>query len=147
LTVAGLTFQVNQAAGGSCTVSGPLFYTLTPCRVADTRNANGPLGGPALAANGQRVFPVTTSTCGIPSGAKSIAANITVIQPSASGSLHAFPGDLAPTTSAILGFRKGRTRSTSAMLLLATNGTGSLGLENESAGNLNVIIDVTGYSK
>ena len=27
------------------------YYTLTPCRVADTRNAAGPSGGPALGAN------------------------------------------------------------------------------------------------
>ncbi len=145
LTVAGRTFTVSQAAGGSCSVSGPLFYPITPCRVADTRNANGALGGPALSAGGQRVFPVTSSTCGIPAGATSIAANLTVVQPAASGSLHAFPGNLAPTSSAILSFRKGRTRATSAMLLLATDGTGGLGLQNESTAKLNVVLDVTGY--
>ncbi len=147
LTVAGRTFTVSQAAGGSCTVSGPLYYPLTPCRVADTRNAGGALGGPALAANGQRVFPVTASTCGIPAGAKSIAANITVVKPAASGSLHAFPGNLAPTSSAVLSFRKGKTRSTSAMLLLATDGTGSLGFQDESTASLDVVLDVTGYFK
>ncbi len=136
---------MNQAAGASCSVSGPLFYPITPCRVADTRKANGPLGGPALSAGGKRVFPVTSSTCGIPAGATSIAANITVVQPAAAGSLHAYPGNLAPTSSAVLSFRKGKTRATSAMLLLATDGTGTLGFQNESSGNLNVVLDVTGY--
>ena len=145
LTVAGQTFTVSQAAGGSCVVSGPLFYPITPCRVADTRNANGALGGPALSAGGQRVFPVTASTCGIPVDAKSIAANITVIQPTAAGVLHAFPGNLAPTSAAILSFRKSRTRAVSAMLLLATDATGGLALQNESTGSLNVTLDVTGY--
>ena len=145
LMVAGRTFTVNQSAGGSCTLGGPLFYPIAPCRVADTRNGNGALGGPALSAGGQRVFPVTSSTCGIPAGATSIAANITVVQPKSAGSLHAFPGNLAPNSSAILSFRKGKTRAASAMLLLATNGSGTLGFQNESSGNLNVVLDVTGY--
>jgi uncharacterized repeat protein (TIGR03803 family) len=48
------------------------FYSLTPCRVIDTRGANGPLGGPPLAAQAQRNFPVRESNC-IPSSV-SIAA-------------------------------------------------------------------------
>ncbi len=40
--------------------SGPSlqFYPLTPCRVADTRQANGPLGGPSLIGNVPRQFPM-----------------------------------------------------------------------------------------
>ena len=34
------------------------FYTVTPCRVVDTRNSSGPFGGPALAANSDRTFVV-----------------------------------------------------------------------------------------
>ena len=41
------------------------FYPLTPCRVVDTRNANGHLGGPYLQRGQQRNFPVLESTCGI----------------------------------------------------------------------------------
>src|SRR5262249_7794479 len=35
---------------------GANFYTLTPCRVIDTRNPTGPLGGPALVAATDRLF-------------------------------------------------------------------------------------------
>ena len=42
------------------------FYPLTPCRVADTRNAQGELGGPYLTGGVPRDFPVLTSTCSIP---------------------------------------------------------------------------------
>ena len=39
--------------------SGTLqFYPMTPCRVVDTRGANGPLGGPRLATDGTRDFPI-----------------------------------------------------------------------------------------
>jgi hypothetical protein len=33
------------------------FYPLTPCRVADTRNATGSLGAPSLVAAQARTFP------------------------------------------------------------------------------------------
>ncbi len=39
--------------------AGPFqFVPLTPCRIVDTRNPPGPTGGPALAANTQRSFPI-----------------------------------------------------------------------------------------
>jgi YVTN family beta-propeller protein len=56
------------------------FYPLTPCRVVDTRNPNGPLAGPYLMGNQERDFPVPTSSC-IPTG-PSIAAysfNVTAV--------------------------------------------------------------------
>ena len=31
------------------------FYTVTPCRLVDTRNPTGPYGGPSLSANSDRV--------------------------------------------------------------------------------------------
>src|SRR5664279_161394 len=47
------------------------FYPLTPCRVADTRNPNGDLGGPYLQGGQQRDFPVLQATlCNIPNAAQ-----------------------------------------------------------------------------
>ncbi|MGA3211566.1 MAG: Ig-like domain-containing protein, partial [Terriglobales bacterium] len=57
------------------------FYPLTPCRVADTRKADGPLGGPALVAATERNFPVLSSSCGIPSTAQAYSLNFTVVPP------------------------------------------------------------------
>ena len=48
--------------------TGLAFYPLTPCRVADTRNAPGALGGPSLTPQGTRTFPVAQSTCGMSVG-------------------------------------------------------------------------------
>ena len=42
------------------------FYPLTPCRVLDTRNPDGPLGGPYLKTGEERDFPVLSSDCNIP---------------------------------------------------------------------------------
>ena len=39
------------------------FYPLVPCRVIDTRGANGDLGGPSLVGGQPRNFRVTESSC------------------------------------------------------------------------------------
>ncbi len=55
------------------------FYSLPPCRVADTRNPNGQLGGPYLKAAKERDFPVPASACNIPSTAKAYSLNFTAV--------------------------------------------------------------------
>ena len=48
------------------------FYPLPPCRIADTRNATAPLGGPSLAAQSTRSFPIQASPCGLPANAQTL---------------------------------------------------------------------------
>jgi hypothetical protein len=50
-----------------------------PCRVLDTRNANGPLGGPYLRSGVERDFPVLDSNCNIPSDAQAYSMNFTAV--------------------------------------------------------------------
>ncbi len=56
------------------------FYPLTPCRVVDTRGANGDLGGPFLTGLRERDFSVLESSC-IPAGAniQAYSFNFTVV--------------------------------------------------------------------
>jgi len=55
------------------------FYPLTPCRVLDTRNADGPLGGPSMTPGSARDFPVlSASSCNIPSTAQAYSLNFSV---------------------------------------------------------------------
>ena len=122
------------------------FHTTAPCRVLDTRNANGPLGGPALVAGVRRDF-VLTGTCGIPSTAVSISANLTVTGSSVAGSLVAFPADLAQAPLAnTLCLRPGGTRANNAVLLLAHDGSGRVAFANDmSSGSAHLIVDVNGW--
>jgi len=122
------------------------FNTLTPCRIVDTRNAAGPLGGPALAANATRVFTVT-GVCGIPSGTKAISANVTVVAGGAAGIFSFYPGNAFPLGPTNLNFAGGQIRANNAILKLATDGTGTIGLQNASTGSNQVLIDVNGYWK
>ncbi len=120
------------------------FYTLSPCRLVDTRNAAGALGGPALVGSGRRNFTLT-NTCGVPTTAKAISVNLTVTTAAAPGFVSLFPGDgIAPPTSNI-NFSTGQTRANNAVVLLATNGAGTLAVLNGAAGTVHFILDVNGY--
>ncbi len=135
-------FPAGGAGGGSSAASK--FYTVPPCRLIDTRNALGALGGPALAASGTRSFTVTGS-CGIPADAKAVSGNLTVISPVAAGFLNAYAAG-TPTTTSLLNFRVGQIRANSVVLKLPTSG-GSITFRNSSAGLANFVLDVNGYFK
>lgn len=121
------------------------FFPLTPCRAVDTRNAAGPLGGPALGAGAMRTF-VLTGLCGVPAGAMTLSANVTVVGPTAGGDLVVYPATLAapPPTSSI-SFRSGTTRANNAHLFLASDGTGRVAVKNSSTGTVHLVVDVNGY--
>lgn len=119
------------------------YTTLPPCRVLDTRNPTGPFGGPAIPANGTRVFAVG-GACGVPPGAVSVTANVTVVNPGATGSLQAGPAGIALSVS-LLPFTAGRTRANVSFLLIAGAPAGNVQMTNLSAAPLDVVLDVSGY--
>jgi hypothetical protein len=138
-------WDVSRAPGCTSSPAGARLYAVTPCRVLDTRNANGPLGGPALAGGGaQRTF-IVTGTCGIPTSAKAVSINLTVTQEVAAGSLTAYAGNGVPNGTSSISFAAGRTRANNAIVNLATDGTGSIAVENDAAGTVHFILDVNGY--
>jgi hypothetical protein len=120
------------------------FFALTPCRVLDTRNANGPLGGPALAAGATRVFTVT-GVCGIPSDATSISVNATITSPTAAGFLALYAGNGTWSGASTISFSVGQTRANNAVAMLATDGSGGFAVLNSSSGTVHFIVDVNGY--
>ncbi len=136
--------RLNVSAAVNTAVPPPAsFYTLTPCRVADTRNPAGPSGGPALAAASVRSFPVT-GACGIPSSATAVAINLTVVLPTDAGDLRVFPaGGAAPVASAI-NFRPGIVRANNAVVPLGAGGQISVQCDMPS-GITHFFFDVYGY--
>jgi len=130
---------------GTVTAASGL-HTLTPCRVADTRDPSGPWGGPAIPPASERVF-VITDRCGVPADAKAVSVNLTVTQPAAAGSIRAFPGDGAPSAATALSFAAGRTRANNAILMLSSSGSGTVTARNDSNGTVHILIDVNGYLK
>ncbi len=120
------------------------FFSLSPCRLADTRNPNGPSGGPALQNGVTRNFPAA-GLCGVPATAKAVAVNATVISPAGSGFLTTYPtGCLVPKTST-LNFGTGQTRANNAVLALGTNGQVAVLPSVTGSGSAHLALDVVGY--
>lgn len=116
------------------------YFTISPCRLVDTRTTHPP----ALAAQSTRTF-VATGSCGVPSTAKAVSVNLTAVGPASPGFVTLFPGNgLAPSASS-LNFSSGQTRGNNAIVLLATDGAGTIGVRNGSAGTVHFVLDVNGY--
>jgi hypothetical protein len=119
------------------------FFTVAPCRVADTRNAEGPSGGPALVGGTIRTFPVS-GVCGIPPTASAVALNLAVVMPSDGGDPRVFPaGRVAPLASS-LNFLPGVIRANNAIIALPDSGQLSVQCDIPSGGT-HFFFDVFGY--
>ena len=70
---------------------------------------------------------------------------MTVVDPAASGSLVLYPGDQPVPVASTVSFRTGRTRANNAIIKIAVDGSGTLGVSNGAAGPVQFIVDVNGY--
>lgn len=149
-------FEVIQLGWGA-----GKFHPVTPCRLLDTRLANGPLGGPAIGANAERTFAAATADtedgtliCGLPKSVRSISGNLTVAGPTASGTVKLIAAGLptsAPPTA--MSYTTGKTRANNFIAKLSgrlatpnpDTPWGSFVIRNEGAQPLHVIVDVNGY--
>jgi CSLREA domain-containing protein len=123
--------------------TGTNLYTVTPCRVADTRGPAGPYGSPSLAAAANRSFTIA-GQCGIPADAKAVAFNFTVTNPAAQGDVQVFPGGTPLPVPPTLFYSAGQTRAKNAILALGS--AGDIGTYvDQPSGLVDFIIDVTGY--
>lgn len=122
---------------------GRRFYTVTPCRVLDTRDLDGPYGGPALVAGADRTFTIE-GQCEIPTGARAIAANLTVTGATDGGHLVVLPAGGALPDTSVINFRAGQTRANNAIVTLGPDG-GILVRTGMPSGATHFILDVTGY--
>jgi uncharacterized repeat protein (TIGR03803 family) len=120
------------------------FYPVTPCRVVDTRNANGPLGGPYLSGGQERDFPLLEGNCGLPaSGAAAYSLNFTVVPKTGAGVgyLTVWPqGQPKPLVSTL----NDLTDTIVANAALVPAGTGG-GIATFASNDTNLVIDVNGY--
>ena len=119
------------------------FFSLPPCRLVDTRRAEGALGGPALTATVPRTF-VLSGSCGIPATAKAVALNLAVAGATAPGNVRLFPpgGSGYPVVSSV-NFVAGQTRASNGVFGL--DGAGALSAVLVGGGQVHLILDVYGY--
>ena len=136
------TADVVLDINGYFTPGGALaFYTLAPCRVLDTRNPDGPLGGPNLSAGQPRSFPVLTSSCNIPTAAQAYSLNVTALPRAPLGFLSVWPDQQAwPGVS---------TLNAPGVLAVANGAIVPVGpggaIQALASSDSDMIIDINGY--
>ncbi|HZP23895.1 MAG TPA: YncE family protein [Terriglobales bacterium] len=131
---------VSVIAGAS---AAPLqFVPVTPCRIVDTRQPQGPFGGPYLAGGTSRSFAVPQSACGIPATASAYSLNVTVVPRSGPlGFLTIWPsGEVQPVVST-LNSPDGRVKANAAIVPAGGGGAVNVYVSNSSE----VILDINGY--
>ena len=120
------------------------YFSLNPCRVVDTRNANGVNGGPVLGPAGQRSFAIRGS-CGVPTTAKAVSLNLAVTGMTAGGYITLWPsGQSQPVVSSLNFAGTEPALSNGAIVGLSTN-VQDLSAYVGSNSAVHIIIDVTGY--
>ncbi|HXO18434.1 MAG TPA: VCBS repeat-containing protein [Thermoanaerobaculia bacterium] len=123
------------------------FFTITPCRISDSRNAgNGTYGGPSLVGGEVRTLTVH-GVCNIPATAKAVSLNITITNANHGGFVTFYPGgDGNPGTSTI-NFSAGRTLANNLVVPLSFDGLGHLTMQvgMPASSQVDVIVDANGY--
>jgi hypothetical protein len=124
------------------------FYTVPPCRTLDTRNPVGARGGPALAANATRSFPVA-GLCGVPNdpAVRAVAVNVTVVGATAAGNLRLFANGTALPLASVINFATPRARANNAVIPLGPNGRMDVRCDMAAAGATHFLLDVVGYMR
>jgi hypothetical protein len=141
-------FAVPQEANGL------VYVPLSPiaCRVVDTRNVTypgtQPIGGPSIAANTSRSFPIRTNArCPLPNSPffltpQAYVLNVTVIPKGPSlGFVTVFPSDVVRPTVSLLNALDGRIVANGGIFKAAANGDISVYATDAA----DVLIDITGY--
>jgi hypothetical protein len=117
------------------------FFPLTPCRLVDTRNAAGPLGGPSLVGNATRTFPILSSTCNVPATAQAYSLNFTSVPNGPLGFLTTWPAGQTQPLVSTLNAPTGAVTANAAIVPAGTNGDLSVFVTNNS----DLVIDINGY--
>jgi len=118
------------------------FLPVTPCRIADTRQPNGPFGGPYLTGGAPRSFAVPQSSCNIPSTAIAYSLNVTVAPlQGALEYLTIWPTGLPQPVVSTLNSLDGRVKANAAIVPAGTGGAVSV----YATDSTNVILDINGY--
>ena len=117
------------------------FVTVPPCRVVDTRKANGTFGGPPIQGGNYRSFPIPQSSCNIPTDAATYSLNVTVVPHGPLGYLTIWPaGENRPVVSTMNSV-DGRVKADAAIVPAGSSGEVSVYVTNTT----DVILDIDGY--
>lgn len=130
---------------------GPFqLFSLSPCRVFDTRQVSTQTNGQPLPNPGPHLFRVQ-GHCGVPIGAAAVAANVTVVTPTQGGDLRLAPAGIPAPTVSTLNYRAGEPALANGAIVPLADVQGpneddlSVRIGMLQPGTVHVIFDVTGY--
>jgi uncharacterized repeat protein (TIGR03803 family) len=139
----GTTFRGGTGMGVVYSLTtGQFLIPVSPCRLVDTRNPNGPFGGPAITGGTARSFVLPQNpNCNIPSTAAAYSLNVTVVPHSALRFLTIWPTGQDQPTVSTLNSPDGRTKANAAIVPAGVDGAVSVYVTDTS----DVILDIDGY--
>jgi hypothetical protein len=149
-TIRSLALFLVFASAVPAFADGPFqFFPLTPCRIADTRNANGVNGGPAITVFTTRTFRIQGS-CNVPVGAKAVTLNVTVVQPGEAGWLGLYPSATSFSGTSTINFNTGEFAIANGAIVPLSPAQNDISVlwgdySSNRVVTTNVILDVTGY--
>ena len=121
-----------------------MLYTVTPCRVLDTRDSTGLYGGPPLSSGVVRAVNLF-GRCGIPNTATAVVANLTVTRPTAAGYVTLYASNQGVPATSTINFGPGQTRANNVILTVSSDGTVEMLPIVLRKGTVDGILDVSGY--
>ncbi len=125
-----VTLKVTVTDPSSCPASArrdlvltgvpPLrFFAVPPCRLVDTRDPDGPTGGPSLLGSMPRSFPVAgegARPCGVPLKARAVAVTVAAVLPNSPGHLTLYPAEQPTPLASTLNFNADGVRASNAII-------------------------------
>ncbi|MFG2101610.1 right-handed parallel beta-helix repeat-containing protein [Micromonospora echinaurantiaca] len=132
-------------AGGrdtSCTALGAHYTPLPPTRLLDTRAAIGVSTRVPVAPNSDVVLPIESIGGVVAADISAVVLNVTVTQPTASGFLTVYPGDVGLPNASNVNFV---AKETVPNLVAVPMTNGTVRIRNGSSGTVHVIADLQGY--
>ena len=134
----------NTSEFSACIPLAAVYYSLTPCRVVDTRRPAGPYGGPSLPAGANRTF-VFGGQCGVPATALAVALNVVAVLPTdGPGFLTLYPGGTPQPLAATMNYNLGKIRANNAIIPLGSSADLAVHC-GQGTGSVDMVIDVNGY--
>jgi Calx-beta domain/Divergent InlB B-repeat domain/PKD domain len=141
-----LTMDTDRSATATFAASpGTSFYTVSPCRVLDSRVSDGPWGGQPLSGQQERTITVVEGACLIPATAKAVSFNITATAATVDGVLRVYPaGTDRPQFFSSLNVTAGVNRANNGVVGIGAGGAVTI-FSTQVSGSVHVVLDVNGY--
>ena len=143
LAVLGCVLTASSAAQQNVIIpsTGLQLVPIAPCRLADTRQPDGPFGGPPIQGGTYRTFPVPQGDCGIPANAGAYLLNVSVIPLPRLAYLTVYPTGENPGVTTTTNSPDGRIKTNAVIVPAGTDGS----INIYASDMTNVVIDMFGY--